>query len=135
MTILTDMRERIDALESRVGVGVDGPTLLEAMRRCDDDAVVDIVAKASGMRHDAERIVAVAAAVLAERSTREKGQSGVAAVRGHSSPVSLVQSISGGTRADAVRAVRVGESLLEGGWCGCRGRSCLGGRAAGSALA
>src|SRR5688572_31654898 len=40
--------------------------------------------------------------------------SGAAAVRGHSSPISLVQSISGGTRADAVRAVRIGEALLDG---------------------
>jgi len=114
MAILNDMRGRIDALESRVGADVDGRFLLEVMRRFDDDAVVDIVAKASEVKHDADRIVAVAAAVLAERSTREKGQAGVAAVRGHSSPISLVQSISGGTRADAVRAVRVGESLLDG---------------------
>lgn len=114
MAILSDMRERIDALCSHDGIDVEGQLLLETMRRFGDDAVVDIVAKASEVKHDADRIVAVAAAVLAERSSRDKGQSGVAAVRGHSSPVSLVQSISGGTRADAVRAVRIGESLLDG---------------------
>jgi hypothetical protein len=114
MAILNDMRESIAALESCVGRDVESRFLLEVMRRFDDDAVVDIAAKASDVKHDADRIVAVAAAVLAERSTRDKGQAGAAAVRGHSSPVSLVQSITGGTRADAVRAVRVGESLLEG---------------------
>ena len=114
MAILNDMRGQIDALESHVGADVEGHFLLESMRRLGTDAVIDIVAAVSAVKNDAERILAVGAAVIAERSTRDKGQSGAAAVRGHSSPVSLVQSISGGTRADAVRAVRVGEALLEG---------------------
>ncbi len=114
MAILSDMRERIDLLRSRDGMDVEGRFLLEALRHLGDDAVVEIVEAASAIRHDADRLIAVGAAVLGERSTRELGQSGAAAVRGHASPVSLVQSISGGTRADAVRAVRIGEALLEG---------------------
>ena len=114
MAILSDLRERIDALGAHDGVDVEGRCLLDAMRRFGDDAVIDIVAIASEVKHDADRIIAVGAAVLAERSRREKGQSGTAAVHGHSSPISLVQSISGGTRADAARAVRIGEALLDG---------------------
>ena len=37
----------------------------------------------------------------AQRSKRENGHSGLAAIQGHASPVALVQSITGGTRADA----------------------------------
>ncbi len=114
MAILSDMRERIDTLDSRVGMDVEGCSLLEVVRRLGTDAVVEMVESVSAIRHDAERIIAVRAAVLAERSTRDLGQSGAAAVRGHATPVSLVQSISGGTRADAVRAIRIGGALLEG---------------------
>lgn len=114
MAILSDMRGRLDALDAHGGIDVEGHCLLEAIRRFGDDAVIDMVARASEVKHDADRIIAVGAAVLAERSRREKGQSGTAAVRGHSSPIALVQSISGGTRADAVRAVRIGEALLDG---------------------
>jgi hypothetical protein len=108
------MRGRIDALGSHEGLHVERRKLLDAMRRFDDDSVIDMVAEASEVKHDADRIIAVGAAVLAERSGRDRGSSGAAAVRGHSSPISLVQSISGGTRADAVRAVRIGEALLDG---------------------
>ena len=125
MAILSDMRGRIDALGSHDGLDVEGRFLLEALRRCGDDAVIDVVARAAEVKHDADRIIAVGAAVLAERSTRDKGQSGAAAVHGHSSPISLVQSISGGTRADAVRAVRIGEALLDGAAVG--GFECGGG--------
>lgn len=114
MAILSDIRRRVNAVESCAGMDAEGRFLLEGMRRLDTDAVIAIVAEMSEIKHDADRLIAVGAAVIAERSTRAAGQSGAAAVRGHSSPVSLVQSISGGTRADAVRAVRVGEALLEG---------------------
>jgi hypothetical protein len=114
MAILTDMRERIDTLDSQVGMDVEGPQLLALVRGLDTEAVVEAVEHAAAIKHDAERIIAVGAAILAERSTRDLGQSGAAAVRGHATPVSLVQSISGGTRADAVRAVRIGGALLEG---------------------
>jgi len=113
MGILSDMKQRVNALESCGGTDAEGRALLDAIRVLSTDAVVDLVSIASAIKHDADRLIAVGAAVVAERSTRELGQSGAAAVRGHATPVSLVQSISGGTRADAVRAVRVGEALLE----------------------
>lgn len=114
MGILSDMKQRVTALESCGGVDAEGRDLLDAIRVLSTDDVVDLVSIASGIKHDADRLIAIGAAIVAERSTRELGQSGAAAVRGYPTPVSLVQSISGGTRADAVRAVRVGEALLEG---------------------
>jgi hypothetical protein len=114
MAILTDMRERISSLDSRFGVDVDGVSLLAAIRRWETESVIELVQLAAAVKHDADRLMAVGAAILTERSSRDLGQSGAAAVRGHASPVALVQSISGGTRADAVRAVRIGGALLEG---------------------
>lgn len=141
MGILSDMKQRVNALESCGGTDVEGRALLDAIRVLSTDAVIDLVSIASAIKHDADRLIAVGAAVVAERSSRELGQSGAAAVRGHATPVSLVQSISGGTRADAVRAVRVGEALLEGAdaldvdsdvaappcWHDCLDRALLGG--------
>jgi hypothetical protein len=114
MAILSTLRERVDALAAHDGLDVAGADLLQAIRRFGDDAVIELVAQASAVKHDADRIIAVGAAVLAERTRRERGQAGAAAVRGHTSPIALVQWISGGTRADAVRAVRIGETLLDG---------------------
>lgn len=93
---------------------VDIDVLLTAMRRLDDDAVVGALAGAAAVANCAERMLTVGAGVVAERSRREAGHSGLAATHGHRNAVSLVQSIVGGTRADAARAVRLGESLIEG---------------------
>lgn len=114
MAILSDVRERVESLAARGSLDVEGSQLLAALRRFDDGSVIDIVALASDIKHNADRIIAVGAAVLAERSTREMGQAGAAATRGHATPVALVQSITGGTRGDAARAVRIGESMVEG---------------------
>ncbi|MDP3949070.1 HNH endonuclease signature motif containing protein [Microbacterium sp.] len=88
--------------------------LLTAMRRLDDDAIVGALAGAAAVANCAERMLTVGAGVVAERSRREAGHSGLAAKRGHRNAVSLVQSIVGGTRTDAARAVRLGETLIEG---------------------
>lgn len=113
MGVLESMRGRIDRVAACSGWDDDAASLLSALRGLDTDAVIEVMGSVSAVKHDADRIMTVAAAVIAERSTREKGQSGAAAERGHTSPVSLVQSISGGSRADAARAVRIGEALLE----------------------
>lgn len=113
MGVLVSMRERIDRVAACSGWDDESESLLTALRGLDTDAVIEVMGLVSAVKHDADRIVSVGAAVIAERSTRDKGQSGAAAERGHASPVSLVQSISGGSRADAARAVRIGEALLE----------------------
>src|SRR5690606_1493433 len=72
------------------------------------------LAGAAAVANCAERMLTVGAGVIAERSRREDGHSGLAATRGHRNATSLVQSIVGGTRTDAARAVRLGETLVEG---------------------
>lgn len=113
MAIFSELRDTLEGLESRMG-DVDIDVLLTAMRRLDDDAIIGSLAGAAAVANCAERMLTVGAGVVAERSRREAGHSGLAASRGHRNAVSLVQSIVGGTRADAARAVRLGESLVEG---------------------
>ncbi|MCS3843602.1 HNH endonuclease signature motif containing protein [Microbacterium sp. AK031] len=113
MAIFSELRDTLEGLESRMG-DVDIDVLLTAMRRLDDDAIVGALAGAAAVANCAERMLTVGAGVVAERSRREAGHSGLAATRGHRNAVSLVQSIVGGTRTDAARAVRLGETLIEG---------------------
>lgn len=112
MAIFSELRGTLEGLETRIG-DVDIDVLLTAMRRLDDDAIIGTLAGAAAVANCAERMLTVGAGVVAERSQREAGHSGLAASRGHRNPVSLVQSIVGSTRADAARAVRLGESLVE----------------------
>ena len=53
------------------------------------------------------------AGVFAERSRPELGQSGLAAQRGHLSPEALIQDLTGGSKNDAYKLVRVGAMLAE----------------------
>ena len=113
MAIFSEVRETLEGLESRMG-DVDIDVLLTAMRGLGDDAILDTLAGAAAVANCAERMLTVGAGVVAERSRREAGHSGLAASRGYRNAVSLIQSIVGGTRSDAARAVRLGESLVEG---------------------
>lgn len=113
MAVISELRAGLDALESAVG-DISADALLAAMRRLDGDAVVALMAHAASLARGVERVLAVGAGVIAERSSREAGHAGLAGSRGHKSPVALVQEIVGGTRAEASRVVRVGQSLGEG---------------------
>ncbi|WP_308465704.1 DUF222 domain-containing protein [Rathayibacter soli] len=86
------------------------PTLVS---RFDDDGVQSLVAAAAAMRSEADAIIAAGAGVIASRSDRELGYSGLAARLGQRSPVDLVQSITGSSRVEAARQVRLGEAMGE----------------------
>jgi hypothetical protein len=53
------------------------------------------------------------AKTLAQRSRWELGQSGLAAQQGHLSPESLIQTLTGGTKAESRKLVDVGRMLTE----------------------
>src|SRR5690606_34936509 len=52
---------------------------------------------------------------IAVRSKREQGHSGLSASRGHRSAAALIQDLTGSTKAEANRAARVGEALVDDG--------------------
>lgn len=115
MTFLSELRRLAEALAtvSELDVAADDlPTAIEALP---DDTVAGIMAGTADLRRCLDLVAVIAAGVAARRSTRAKGHGGMAAVRGHRTPVAMIQAITGGTASDARRAVKVGESLLENG--------------------
>jgi len=113
MNILSDVQQRITRLAAHAELNVDADVLPSSVRQLPDPIALDVVRDLAAIVNDLRRVQTVVAGVIAERSRREHGQSGLAAAQGHASPASLIQSITGGTREDAHRQVRVGTSLLE----------------------
>lgn len=114
MTFVSELRASVEALADLPGIDVDADALPAIIDGLPDDAVELVLTAMAGLRRSADLVAVIAAGVAARRSSRERGHGGMAAVRGHRTPVAMIQSITGGTAADAKRAVTVGESLLEG---------------------
>src|SRR5690606_5590412 len=79
-----------------------------------DADVVSVLEETAALARQVEQIQVAAAGVIALRSTREQGHAGLSASRGHRSAAALIQDVTGSTKADATRKVRVGEALLDG---------------------
>lgn len=106
------MRERVDRLAACEELNVESSALPTSAQGLSDQSVLNTLAELSAVINDATRLQAVLAGVAAQRSRREE-RGDFSTQRGHASPVSLIQSITGGTKADAARQVRVGSALLE----------------------
>ena len=111
MAFFTDIETQIAALRAMFDVDVDD--LTAAMSRLTDEQVAQAIARAGALGRAVERIGIVASGVAARRSARVTGHGGLAQTRGHRNAVSLVQDLTGASRTDAARHVRLGESLLE----------------------
>lgn len=85
------------------------PTAVAGLNNVDAVALLEL---ASDLGKMTERLRTTAAGVVAQRSSKEMGHSGLAQSRGHRSAVTLVQQLGGVSRAEASRQVRVGRSLL-----------------------
>jgi len=114
MAFFSDIAEHIEVLLGALGESVAADGLPVALSGLDDESVVAVISAASGIVRAAEKVRIAASGVAAARSTREAGHGGLAQTRGHRSPVALIQDLTGATRADAVKHVRLGESLLAG---------------------
>ncbi|MGV9194872.1 HNH endonuclease signature motif containing protein [Microbacterium sp. MC2] len=113
MNILADVGRRLDRLSCFAELGVDAAELPSAVLGLSDRSVVEIARDLAAIAGDVARLQALVAGVAAHRSPRRAGQGGLAAGEGHASPASLIQDITGGSRGDALRQVRVGKALLE----------------------
>lgn len=113
MNILTAMRERLDQLAVFAELDVEPAGLPAGAAALSDASVLEVLRHVTAIANDAERLQSVIAGVAATRSRRDQGHSGLAAGQGHASPAALIQSITGGSRADALRQLRVGAALLD----------------------
>lgn len=113
MEFFTDITARVAAIRDLTGEVLDAGSLPSAVDRLDDAGALELLALASAVGQMTERLRTAAAGVVARRSSRETGHSGLAQSKGHRSAVSLVQQVTGTTRAEAAKQVRVGESLYD----------------------
>lgn len=112
MELFTELDTQVQILRALLGDDVDPVDLRQAVSALSDDDVVRTLNACSAVVRDVERIRVVAVGVAAARSTRSAGQSGLAQSRGHRNAAALIQGITGCTRGEAAREVRVGESLF-----------------------
>ena len=111
MAIFSELEQLVETLRELLGAGADD--LSAAMTALSDEDVARVIARAGSLARGAEKIGIVASGVAARRSTRDAGHRGLAQKKGYRNPVALVQDLTGSTRADAAKAVRLGESLLD----------------------
>jgi hypothetical protein len=100
--------DRLTSAVARV-VAVIGDRPVDAL---DDADIVSLVREVADARNALDVIGAAASAVVARRSTRERGQAGIAQKQGHRNGLSLLQSLTGQSKADVGRAIRAGEELV-----------------------
>lgn len=113
MAFFTEITDGISAMRDLVGDCVQADDLPARIGALDGDAVISVLRQANEIVKAVEQVSLVASGIVSRRSSREAGQSGLAQSNGHRSAASLIQDITGTSRADAARQGRVGESLLE----------------------
>lgn len=114
MAIFSEIASLIPTLGERLDEGACLEQAVTLMTEMTDAEVVAILRESVAVSRSADQIRVVAAGLIAERSTREVGHSGLAQSQGHGSPEKLVQHLTGSTRSEAARDVRVGRGLLDG---------------------
>ncbi|MFI8632475.1 DUF222 domain-containing protein [Microbacterium sp. NPDC077663] len=112
MSFTTNLRSGVEGLLAVDALNVDASGLAASVAGLDDDQVRLLIARAGSLIREIGVLQAVLAGVVAQRSSRERGSGGLAAGTGHRTPVELIQATTGITRAEATRAVRVGEALV-----------------------
>ncbi|KDA06869.1 hypothetical protein DC31_07795 [Microbacterium sp. CH12i] len=111
MATFTDVAALIPTL---CGHQIDDAEVAQASMMLMADAdVVKVLAETAALTKQVEQIQLLAAGVVAVRSRRDRGHSGLSQSRGHRSAASFVQNATGSTKAEANRKVRVGEALLD----------------------
>lgn len=113
MDFFTDLDARVAALRDRLGEVVNAEDLTAVVSSLEDDAVCELAEIAAQAARMVQQVALSANGVIATRSTRDAGHSGLAQARGHRNAVAFVQHVSGVSRREAVRQVRVGEALVE----------------------
>ena len=113
MELFTSLTQQLAAVRQLVGEVSTTSELPEIVRQLSDDQVLKVLTAAAAAVHELELVQLAATGVVAERSTREAGHAGLAQSRGFRNPATLIQQLTGATRAEALRGVRVGESLFE----------------------
>ncbi|WP_243061942.1 HNH endonuclease signature motif containing protein [Humibacter sp. RRB41] len=87
--------------------------LVDVVRCLNDADLETLLADAARGRAEFDRVIAIGAGEAAKRSRRELGHAGLAQRRGYRGAAQLVQSLTGESKGEAARQVKVGELLGE----------------------
>ncbi len=113
MATFTDVAALIPTLRGQLMDVGDLDVAQAKMMSMSDADIVHVLEETATLARQVEQIQVAAAGVIALRSKREQGHSGLSASRGHRSAAAFVQDVTGSTKSDAARKVRVGEALLD----------------------
>src|SRR5690606_13675254 len=112
MAIAAELQEQVSTLTDLLGTEVCAEELPGIVRELNDDQVLSLLRRADALMRGAERVRIIASGVVAARSTRASGHGGLAQKLGHRNSTSLIQEMTGSTRSEAAKEIRVGEALL-----------------------
>ena len=114
MTFLEHMCEAVERLRVFGELDVDAGELPASASRLSDGSVRELLAETSDLAKQVATLQAVLAGVASARSSRDRGHNGFTQETGHRNAVELLREMTGATRGEATRAVKVGEALLDG---------------------
>jgi len=103
---VSDSLAALEAVETTGG-------LIRLLAGLDGDALFALLADAATARAQFELVITAGAGIVSERSNREFGYQGLAARRGQRSTAGVLQTVTGSTRAEAWRQVRLGEAMAQ----------------------
>lgn len=108
------MCEAVERLGAFAELHVEAASLPTSALRLSDASVRDLLAETAGLIRQVSTLQAVLAGVASARSRREHGHGGLVQETGHRNAVEFIRDLAGTTRGEAIRAVRVGEALIDG---------------------
>ncbi|QTV80248.1 HNH endonuclease signature motif containing protein [Microbacterium sp. NIBRBAC000506063] len=113
MTFLGDLNDGLQKLAQFAELDVDAAGLAVGACELSDESVRLAFSAVAELSRDVQKLEAVLAGVIAQRSTRQAGHAGLAQAGGFRSPVQMVQEVAGVPKGEAIRVIRVGASLVE----------------------
>ncbi|MFT4136867.1 MAG: hypothetical protein QM641_10200, partial [Microbacterium sp.] len=114
MGVLEDISGRVAALGVFAELNVDAAELPASAVRLSDASVRDALGIVAGLEKRVTMLQSVLVGVAAARSGRDRGHGGLVQGTGHRNTVEFVRDVTGVSRGEAIRAVKVGEALLDG---------------------
>lgn len=114
MSFIGDLRDGVDRLAQFAELDCEATTLAAGASALSDASVREAFTAVADLSRHVQKLEVALAGVIARRSTRAAGHAGLAQTGGFRTPVQMVQEITGIPRSEAIRVVKVGETLAEG---------------------
>ncbi|HET8927566.1 MAG TPA: DUF222 domain-containing protein [Microbacterium sp.] len=113
MTFFESLNDAVARLAVFEELNVDASQLPASASALSDRSVRDVIALTRDVIAKATTLQTVVAGVAAARSGRDRGHKGLVQETGHRNTVEFLRDVTGMSRGDAIRTVKVGQSLLQ----------------------